>query len=227
MECKVYKVILTFNVMVEVIDRVDDFFIGLYDGFRVSLSPGQGLILQVFSLAILLTIVSLFIWKFYKSISKRNLIELNLSKYNRFSHPVLSKMLAGFLFLIENILVMPILITLWFAGLSIVLLLIAEERSVQGILLISAVFITTIRILAYHRAEISKDLAKIFPFIALSIFLLSPGAFDVPAILGKFKEIPLLLVNIVYFLIIIFAVEIVLSIFYAVYDFFRSEEVRI
>lgn len=208
------------------IDKLDDFFIGAYEGFRNSLSPGQALILQVFSLAVLLTIVSLFIWEFYKSISKRNLVELNLSKYNRFNRPAFSKMLAMFLYLVENILVMPFLITLWFAGLSIVLLLIAEERSLQGILLIAGVFIATIRILAYHREEIAKDLAKMFPFMALSIFLLSPRTLDVAMILGKLKEIPLLFSNVVYFLIIIFMIEIVLSILYAIYDFFKSEDKR-
>ena len=93
-------------------------------------------------------------------------------------------------------------------------------------LLIAAALIGAIRILAYYRNEISKDIAKLFPFIALALFLLSPGVFDSDNILRKLSEIPLLLNNVVYFIIVIFAIEIVLRVFYMTYEFWRSEDER-
>src|SRR3989344_2438759 len=129
---------------------------------------GDGsLILNVLFLAVVLAVISLFIWEFYKSTSKRNLIRLDLKKYNYSEHPFVSKILAIALYLIEYIIIIPFLIILWFTGLSIVLLLIAE-RPINEILFISAALIGAIRILAYYKVEMSKDLAKLFPLITLS-----------------------------------------------------------
>ena len=81
-----------------------------------------------------------------------------------------------------------------------------------------------IRILAYYNGEISKDLAKLFPFIALSVFLLTPGAFDFENVLNKLKELPALLESAFFFLILIFALEIILRIVYTLYEIAIGKE---
>jgi hypothetical protein len=199
--------------------KTGDWLTGIF-GFFFDPSLGVNVLL----LAVILTIVSLFIWEFYKSTSKRNLITLDLRKYNTSEHPLFSKLLASFFYLLEYLIVMPILIAFWFTALSVVLLLIAEDRPVSEILLIAAAMITAIRILAYFKGEISKDLAKLFPFIALSFFLLSPGELNFIDVTSRFQEIPDLLGHILSFVFVIFMVEIVLRIFYAFYEFWRSEE---
>jgi len=213
--------------MAEAIEEIGSLFLEGYSSLNSYLGKGSGLVVQVFLFAALLVVVSVFIWEFYKSISKKDLISLNLKRYNRFEHPVVSKLFAMFLYFVEYILIMPLLIAFWFVGLAVMLLLIAEERSIQGILLICAVFVSAIRILAYHRAEISKDLAKLFPFITLSVFILTPGSFQVTSMLDKVYEIPDLLWHILYYLVAIFVIEVVLRVLYLIFDFFRSEEERI
>lgn len=185
----------------------------------------DGLALNVLILSIVLAVVSLFIWEFYKSTSKRNLIHLNLRQYNTSEHPILSKLFAIFYFFIEYILIMPLLITLWFSALSFMLLLIAEEGTPVGqVLLIAAVVIGGIRILAYFKGEIAKDVAKMFPFIALSIFILTLGnSFNLDNLISQARIIPSLVNHIFSFVLIIFFIEIVLRVFYTVYELWASE----
>lgn len=193
--------------------------------FQFSLSEiyPSSLAFNVLIFSIALAVVSLFIWYFYRSISKRNLINLDLDQYNTSDHPFFSKLFALLLYLVEYIIVMPLLIVLWFAGLSIVLLVIAKERPTHEILLIAAAIIGAVRILAYFHGEISKDLAKLFPFITLSVFLLSPGELNYEQMLSKVYEIPALFNNILSFVLVVLLIEVVLRLFYSIFLFWASE----
>ncbi|MFH1425506.1 MAG: hypothetical protein ABIG28_02130 [archaeon] len=200
------------------------FFSSFY-GEYFSFLPDQGaLALTVLLFAIALVIVAIFIWNFYRSTSKRNLIDLNLRKYNHSEHPLMYKVFATVLYLLEYIVIMPFLITLWYAGLAFVLLLIAKERPINDILLISAAMIAAIRILAYYRTEIAKDLAKLFPFITLSVFLLTPGEFNLEQIVSHIYKIPISLNILFYFILVVAVVEIILRFVYTMFEFWRSEE---
>tara|TARA_Y100000310_G_C20703671_1_gene832481 strand:- start:15273 stop:15941 length:669 start_codon:yes stop_codon:yes gene_type:complete len=210
--------------MVEVIDNVVGSASGLYNKLLDSFSPGMGDAVSVFLFAIAIAVVALFIWYFYNSLSKRNLIALNLRQFNRSEHPAVNKILAIALYLLEYIIIMPLLIFVWFAALSIIVFLVVEERATSQILLLTAALVAAIRILAYHKHEIAKDLAKLFPFITLSVFLLSPGAFDVNRFFSRAMEIPTLFGSILYFLLVILAIEVILRIFYTVMQFWSSQE---
>jgi hypothetical protein len=195
--------------------------------FSSSLTPTESLVVAVISLSILLTIIALFIWEFYKSISQKNLIKLNLRKYNYSDHSVSRKVIASVFYLLEYLIIMPVLIILWFTALSIVLLVIARELPIDRVLLISAVIITSARILAYRKRIISEDIAKLFPLMVLSIFLLSPGALDIETVLARLSEIPVLLNQIVYYILIITLIEVILRIFYTMYEFWRTEDEKV
>jgi len=189
---------------------------------------GDSLALDVFIFAVILAVASLFIWYFYRSIAKRNLIDINLSKYNTYEHPLANKFLAMVLYLLEYMVIMPLLIIFWYAALAFVLFVIASEVSVGGILFVSAVIIGAIRLLAYFHSEIAKDLAKMFPFIALSVFLLSfesiGKVFDFSDVTAKLSQIPQFTAEIFSFILVVFVIEIVLRFIFSVYEFWRSEE---
>jgi hypothetical protein len=179
---------------------------------------------SVLVLTATLVVVSLFIFKFYKSLSKMNLLSLNLYKYNTSEHPIFNKVWAMLLYLLEYILVIPFLIMLWFAGLAIVLLGIAKDgQGVDYVLLIAAALIGAIRILAYVNTEISAELAKLFPFITLSFFLLTPGDFGPGIISENLEEIPSLLGQVYSFILVVLIIEIILRVFYTLYEFWVSE----
>ena len=86
--------------MAEVTGGFVGFFVLTYDKILAAFSGDGSLAVQVLIFSIVLAVVSLFIWEFYKSTSKRNLIKLNLSKYNVSEHPLTSKFLATLLYLL-------------------------------------------------------------------------------------------------------------------------------
>lgn len=205
-------------------DPLTTLFLEGYRSINTNLSPFFGEGVNMVLLAIIISLVAIFIWNFYKSLSQRDLISLNLRKYNKSTHSVFHKIWAILLFFLEYLLLMPFIIFLWFFALAIMILLIAAERSASHVLLISGAMVASIRLLSYHKNELAKDLAKLFPFITLSTFLLSARAFNPEDVILKISEIPSLLNSVFYFLFAIFIIEVILRLLYTVLDFWKSEE---
>ena len=190
--------------MAGVIENIANSVLGWYQSLIGYFSPSGQAAVNMLLLALVIIVVALFVWSFYNALSKRDIIGLNLKQYNRSAHPAMSKFVAIVLYFVEYILVMPLVMVIWFAALSIMLLLIAPERDVGQLLLITGATVAAIRVLAYHRQEIAKDLAKLFPFIALALFLLSPGEISLESIITQFGVIPELFASTLVFLIGIF-----------------------
>ncbi len=189
-----------------------------------SLDPGLARVVNLFSVSILIVISAWVIWFFYNVLSKRDLIELNLNKYNRTTHPGWNKFFASVFYLLEYIVIIPFMVFFWFLVMASILLVLAVERGSGEIILITAALVAATRILAYHKEEISKDLAKLFPFIAFSVFLLSPNPFNFSDLLVRISEVPSMFSSILYYLVFVVAIEAVLRFFYLIYDFWASED---
>lgn len=172
---------------------------------------------------ILILTYALFIWKFCKFLSKRDIFSLNLKQYNRSEHPQFEKLFAMLLYTVEFIVILPFLVLTWFTVLSLFLLIFSESPNVQQILLISAAIIVVVRITAYTNRNLSEEISKILPLNFLGIFLLNPN-FSISNIIGRFSEVPDLFNNILYFIIFIFISEFILRFLYSVTDYFASEE---
>jgi hypothetical protein len=179
-------------------------------------------VILVVLFAIGIVLVSLFIFKFYKTISKRDLIELNLVKYNWSEHPLARKFWATILYLIEYILVMPFILLLWFFAMAIIVLMIADQKSTIDVLMITASMVAAVRMLSYYGKEIAIDVAKLFPFISLGVFILSPGGFSIPKIIGQLNEFQNLLDNVIYYLVAMVIIEITLRLIYTLTIFAKS-----
>ena len=172
------------------------------------------LILGIFIL--LISIYSIFVWKFYRFLAKRDLLELNLNQYNNSDHPFLKKFFEVLLFIAEYIIILPVVVFFWFFVISIILLLLAKEHSISNILLISATMVGAVRISAYYNEDLSKDLAKLFPLTVLAVAFLTPNFFDLNDTISKISEIPNLFTNIIFYLIAIVILEFVLRIFFLI-----------
>lgn len=203
-----------YSVFVKTISYVyDSVFLFFPDFFRPAVN--------LFFFAIAVSLVSLFIWYFYKSISQKDLITLNLSKYNKSEHPFFAKFFGILFYLVEYILIIPLLMISWFLALTFIILTLANESSAENVVLLSAVMIAAIRILSYFNSEISQDLAKLFPFITLSVFLLNPLSLNFSVVLTHLKEIPGVLSNLGIYMLAIFIIEITLRIINTFSNFFN------
>jgi amino acid transporter len=110
-----------------VMESISNVLIGLYSRVLDIFPESAESAIRLFFFAVIIALVALFIWRFYKSLSKRTLITLNLNQYNRSEHPFLSKFFAVLLYLIEYVIIMPVIIFIWFGALTVIILLIAKE----------------------------------------------------------------------------------------------------
>ncbi|MBD3253011.1 hypothetical protein GF386_04725 [Candidatus Pacearchaeota archaeon] len=203
---------------------VVEYIAGFFTGIMNSIPEEHRLLASLFIYTFFIAIYSFFIWKFYKFLARREIIQLNLSQYNNSTHPFVEKLLAIVLYILEYLVILPFLVLFWFAILSIFLLLLSESPSVQTILLVSAAIIASTRISAYISEDLSKDLAKILPFTILATFLLNPNFFNVFTWINRFSEISSLFNHVLMFIFFIFIIEFVLRLFYCVVQFFYSED---
>ncbi len=190
--------------------------LGTYNSFIETLHPVAQNFITLFLLVLLIVIYAIFIWKFYRFISTKNIIKLNLNKYNRVEHPFFTKLFAGILYLIEYIVILPFLIFFWFGIFTIFLIFLTEGLDIKSLLIISVTIIAAIRMTSYiprYGEDLAKEIAKLLPFTLLAIAITKPNFFSVERILGHITEIPSLLGEIITYLSFIIILEIVLRFF--------------
>lgn len=177
-----------------------------------------------FIISLGIVVYSIFVWKFYRSVAKKNLIALNLNKYNKSKHPTMTKLIAGGLYLVEYALILPILIFLWFAVFTMLLIFITEDLSVGTLLIIAGTVIAAIRMTCYYSEDLSKEIAKLVPFTLLATSLLNPGFFSVQRVFSLFTEIPSLFGEIGIYLFFIIILEVILRGFDFLFSLFQLDE---
>ena len=213
--------------MAEVFQGISEVLTSAYSAIISSVPPTAQLFVKFFVISILIVFYCLFIWKFYKTIAKKNLIGLNLNKYNKSKHPVKNQLIAGGLFLLEYLLIVPFIVFLWFSALTIFLILLAESSSLSLILILSATTIAAIRMISYHSEELSTEVAKLVPFTLLATSLLNPNFFSVERILGHIREIPGVFGNVFIFLMFIVILELILRLLDFLLSIFGFEDEKL
>lgn len=176
-------------------------------------------VVSVMVLAIIITLYALFIWKVYRIIAHKDILRLNLARYNQSEHPFFSKFFAFILYLIEYIIILPFFIFFWFAVFALIIFVMLEDSSVSTALNLAAAVIIAVRILAYHRKELAEELAKLFPLTVLVVFVtraeITPLGFFVDAIV----QLPQFLGSIVYYFVLIAAFELLMRILDMLFDY--------
>ncbi|MEA3414037.1 MAG: hypothetical protein U9Q99_00725 [Nanoarchaeota archaeon] len=187
--------------------------IEIYSNFITSLPFFGKNFINLFLIVILIFIYAVLIWKFYRFIAKKNLISLNLNQYNRSEHPLVNKAIKIIFYITEYIIILPALVFLWFAVFTIFLLFLTDKIEVHTLLIISATVVAAIRMAAYYKADLAKDLAKLLPFTLLGVSLTQSGLLNFNNILVKLIEIPLFLEEIIIYLLFIIVIEFILRLF--------------
>jgi hypothetical protein len=175
-----------------------------------TLSGKTNLLVILIFFTVVIIIYSIFVFNFYKFLAKKNIIELNLNQYNQYSNPAAIKFFAVIFFVIEYIILLPILTFFWFAILSILILILAKGLEAKTILTISAALVASVRATSYVNEDLSKDLAKMLPFTLLAIAITTAGFFDIGALVSRIAEVPSLFSNIPYYLLFIVVIELVM-----------------
>ena len=156
--------------------------------------------LLVFTIGILFYAV--FIWFFYRYLSKRDLFKLDLSKYNLLDTNQRRVKKAGsvFLYILKYGIVFPLYVGFWFTILTIFLFVMAKNVTVRQAALISIALVSTVRITSYLKEELSRDLAKLVPLALLAIFLTDPNFFSLELLIERVGIVPSLGMEVLKFL---------------------------
>lgn len=177
-----------------------------------------------------MVVYGIFVYHFYRFLSKRDMFSFNLE--NRLSSKKFSsegetssaapRVIA---FIAMNFFIFPFVAFLWFLGYSSIMFLLVHQLPTATIFLVSSALIIAVRISAYYREDLSRDLAKLLPFALLGIFLYNPEFYSLDQIVVRLKEIPGFIFQITAFIVVAMSVEIVLSILYLIkIRFFHTKE---
>jgi len=174
--------------------------------------------LQLFAFTIGLFIYAVFVWHFYKTLSRRDLFKINLEKYNLpyVKHKTLGKIGSAIAYILKYGFIFPIYIFIWFLILSLFLLVLTEEATINLIILTSVVVVSATRVTSYYKEDLASDVAKLIPFALLAISLVDPNFFSMETTVARFSEIPNLWSQIIKFLIFSIALEWILRIVYLI-----------
>ncbi|MCR4327672.1 MAG: hypothetical protein NUV46_03775 [Nanoarchaeota archaeon] len=215
--------------MVELLSELTPSFSALYQGVISSLPAWAQNFINLFLWSLLMVIYAIFVWKFYRWIAKKNLFELNLSKFNRSEHAVLAKLFGAVIYFVEYLIILPFMVFIWFGAFTIFLMLLTKDLELNIILFVAVAIVAAIRMTSYYKEELARDLAKTIPFTILAVAATQGLFFDSGQLLSNFVRIPEFLSDIWIYLIFIVAVEFilrVLDILFLAFDLHSEEEVR-
>jgi len=213
--------------MVEIFKDLGPSLLENYNLFISLLPPFFQNFINLLLIVLLVVAFSIFIWKFYRFISTKNIIELNLNQYNKSEHVFFTKLLAGTFYLLEYVIILPFLIFFWFSMFTLFLIFLTDNLEISSLLLISAVIIASIRMTSYYKEDLAKDLAKLVPFTLLAVSILNPKFFSIERIFNQFAELPNFFNEIFVYLIFIIILEMILRFFEFIFSLFGIDEKEI
>ncbi|MCF7872281.1 hypothetical protein K9L97_04580 [Candidatus Woesearchaeota archaeon] len=121
-------------------------------------------------------IYSVFIFRFYRFVARKDVFPLDLNQYNNATHDFWEKFLRVLFYVLEYLIIFPFFVFVWFAGLSVLVTLMANEVT-NELMLIGIAVVGAIRICAYYDEDLAKDLAKLLPFALLGAFVVNTSNF--------------------------------------------------
>jgi len=169
-----------------------------------------------------MVVYSVFIFKFYKFVAKRDFPKLELHKYSKGFKGVVQKIAYNLFYMVETIFVTPLLVFFWFVVLGALLLIISKTPT-DTLFLISAALVASIRITSYYDENLSQDVAKMVPFALLGVFITDLSFFSLDKVFEVIKAVPAMWKVLIYYLLLIILIEAVLRILETIIKIFSKK----
>lgn len=164
-----------------------------------------------------MSVYSFFIFKFYRFLASRDVINLNLFKFNNSNHWMIGSFLAIMFYTLEYLIVLPLIIFFWFAVLAFLLAFLSKNQSLETVLLVAIAVVGTVRIAAFYKEDLARDLAKMLPFALLGVFLIDISFFNVSETFSMLTNISTMIETLIYYLGFIILLEFILRIFHLIF----------
>lgn len=209
--------------MAEVVGNINSTFVEVFQNFSNILPLWAQNFINLFFLSLLMVVYAILIWKFYRWISKKDLIELNLRKYNRYENPFMEKIMAAMLYFLEYLVILPFMVFVWFSFFTIFLMLLTENLELKTILVISVTVVAAIRMTAYYKEDLARDLAKMLPLTLLAVAI-TQGIISFEKILNQIMALPEFFSHIWTYLLFIVIIEFILRLVDVLFTSFNIYE---
>ncbi|MBN2102059.1 MAG: hypothetical protein JW716_04270 [Candidatus Aenigmarchaeota archaeon] len=154
--------------------------------------------------AIGMIIYSVFIFKFYRFIAKREVFKIKIREGD--SHKGLKKLLL----VLEYVFLFPIVAFMWFIGFTAMMTVLSKVVSIDNIFLIAMAVLTSIRVTAYYDEDLSKDVAKLLPFALMGVFLLDIAGVSYTFFFQMLFTLPEMTGTLIYYFLFIVVLELLL-----------------
>ncbi|NJK78209.1 MAG: hypothetical protein HC944_05575 [Nanoarchaeota archaeon] len=176
-------------------------------------SDGKGTVFLLFMLG--LAIYSVFVWFFYRYISRRELIPKFYEKKQDFLKKSKIKIV---LYLTAYAVLYPVIIFVWFLIYTFLIFVTSHDLSIDLVGFVSLSLLGVIRITAYFKEDLARDVGKTIPFSLLAIFLTSipiynnPNLIQIDYLVSSFSQMLQYLPGIISGVLILSILEIILRI---------------
>ncbi len=167
------------------------------------------------ALLVEILIYSLFVYVFYRFMARRDIITAGYDQYSGKA----KKASRSMAYMIQHVVFFPIIVIAWTGALVIILSLLSgedETLQLENVLLVSVALISTIRVTAYVREDLSRDLAKMLPFAILGIYLVNKDYYSLEISGGVLHDLPDHWEVIVYYTVFVVVLELIMRLFHGI-----------
>ena len=135
-------------------------------------------VFPTFAAIIGIVLYSVFVFKFYRFLAKKDLIDADFSQYSDGFTGFMKRLIDGLLLIVQNILFAPFLISFWVLILAVILTLLSGGDDLYWNVLVATSVVGSVRVISYFSEDLARDVAKMLPFAVLGVFLVDSGSFN-------------------------------------------------
>ncbi len=166
-----------------------------------------------------MSVYTFFVFRFYRFVASRDMFALDLSRYEESQRGWLRVVLHLVLYVGKYIILFPVFAFFWFGVLTVILAFLSIDQTIAEILRMALVTVCAIRVVSYYDEDLSRDLAKILPFGVLAFFLVDSSSLSVRESFDVLREVRDHSENILYYLVLLIALEFTLRLLMAFVKF--------
>ena len=145
---------------------------------QLNLNEAWELLQPAVIFAVGVAIYAIMIFNLYRFMSRRNIFNVDFSKFEESKYPALRKTLHLISYILKYLLIFPLFAFFWFGVLVVMVAFLSKTKEVEDLLLIAMAVLTSVRVTSYYTEDLSRDIAKMLPFALLGIFLIDLRYFD-------------------------------------------------
>jgi hypothetical protein len=164
-----------------------------------------------------------FVFMFYRLLAKRDLLTLDLKRYEDSMTGRIRVFFRSLLFVAQYVLLIPILIGFWTVVMATILTLLSDSSDHSRNAMIATSVVGAVRILAYWTEDLSRDVAKMLPFAVLGVFLVGSTSVNFSEFEALYSNLPELADAYLNSLILLSILETVLRVGHVVKDLFGGQ----